>query len=33
MIPKLIKITKDIEHDDEYDAIACAITCLASYRQ
>lgn len=33
MIPKLIKINKDIEHDDEYDAIACAITCLASYRQ
>lgn len=33
MIPKLIKITEDIEHDDEYDAIACAITCLASYRQ
>lgn len=32
MIPKLIKITKEIEHDDEYDAIACAITCLASYR-
>ncbi len=32
MIPKLIRINKDIEHDDEYDAIACAITCLASYR-
>ena len=32
MIPKLIKIEKAIAHDDEYDAIACAITCLASYR-
>jgi len=32
MLPKLIKISKEIEHDDEYDAIACAITCLASYR-
>lgn len=33
MIPKLIEITKKIEYDDEYDAVACAITCLASYRQ
>ena len=32
MLPKLIKISREIEHDDEYDAIACAITCLASYR-
>ena len=30
MIPKLIKINKEIEFDDEYDAIACGITCLAS---
>jgi crossover junction endodeoxyribonuclease RuvC len=32
MIPRLIKIEKEIQHDDEYDAIACAITCIASYR-
>ncbi|MSR71618.1 MAG: crossover junction endodeoxyribonuclease RuvC [Candidatus Taylorbacteria bacterium] len=30
MIPKLIKIKKKIVHDDEYDAIAVGITCLAS---
>ena len=29
MIPRLIKISKEIQHDDEYDAIAIAITCLA----
>jgi crossover junction endodeoxyribonuclease RuvC len=29
MIPKLIKIDKKIEHDDEYDAIGVGITCLA----
>ncbi len=32
MIPKLTKIDKEIKHDDEFDAIACGITCLASYR-
>ncbi len=32
MIPKLIKIEKEIAHDDEYDAIATGITCLASYK-
>ncbi len=32
MIPKLIAITKEIKHDDEFDAIAAGITCLASYR-
>lgn len=31
MIPKLIRVSKEIEHDDEYDAIATGITCLASY--
>lgn len=29
MVPKLIKITKKIEHDDEYDAIAVGLTCFA----
>lgn len=29
MIPRLIKIDKKIAHDDEYDAIAVGITCLA----
>lgn len=32
MIPRLVMIEKNIKHDDEYDAIACAITCLASQR-
>lgn len=32
MIPKLIKIGKKIEHDDEYDAIGVGITCLAEER-
>lgn len=32
MIPKLIKIDKEIEHDDEYDAIAVALTHLAYKR-
>lgn len=31
MIPKLIRIQKAIQHDDEYDAIAAGITCLAMY--
>ena len=29
-LPKLIKIDKKIKLDDEYDAIACALTCSAS---
>ena len=29
MIPKLIKIEKEIRHDDEYDAIGVALTHLA----
>lgn len=33
MIPLLIKLTKAKMLDDEYDAIAVAITCLASYRK
>ena len=32
MIPRLIKITKPIKHDDEYDAIAVGLTCFASER-
>ncbi|MFA6006568.1 MAG: crossover junction endodeoxyribonuclease RuvC [Candidatus Paceibacterota bacterium] len=32
MIPKLIDIKKEIELDDEYDAIAIALTCLATKR-
>ncbi len=32
MIPRLIKINKDIKHDDEYDAIAVGLTCLAIER-
>jgi crossover junction endodeoxyribonuclease RuvC len=30
MVSKLIKIEKEIKYDDEYDAIACGLTCLAS---
>jgi crossover junction endodeoxyribonuclease RuvC len=29
MIPLLIKISKEIKHDDEYDAIACGLTYFA----
>lgn len=29
MLPRLIKIEKEILFDDEYDAIAVALTCLA----
>jgi len=29
MIPRLIKVEKNIKHDDEYDAIAVGLTCLA----
>lgn len=32
MVKKLVKIEKKDAKDDEYDAIACALTCLASYR-
>ncbi len=30
MVGKLVDITKPIQYDDEYDAIAIAITCMAS---
>lgn len=30
MIPRIIKVDKKITHDDEYDAIAAAITCSVS---
>lgn len=30
MVTKLIKIEKDILYDDEYDAIAVGLTCIAS---
>ena len=29
MVPKLIVLKKEIKEDDEYDAIALALTCLA----
>jgi len=29
MIPMLVKITKEIKHDDEYDAVAVGLTCFA----
>ncbi|HEC32633.1 MAG TPA: crossover junction endodeoxyribonuclease RuvC [Candidatus Kaiserbacteria bacterium] len=32
MIPHLIEIQKEIKLDDEYDAIAIGLTCLASER-
>ena len=32
MLHSLIKIEKEIEHDDEYDAIAVGVTHLARYR-
>lgn len=32
MIPRLIRIDKTIKHDDEYDAIAVGLTCLATER-
>lgn len=31
MMERLVKIGKKNAKDDEYDAIACALTCLASY--
>jgi len=33
MVPKLLKVNKPIKYDDEYDAIAVALTCIASNRQ
>jgi crossover junction endodeoxyribonuclease RuvC len=32
MVKNLIKIEKEIRHDDEYDAIAVGLTCFASER-
>ncbi len=32
MIPRLIKINKEIKYDDEYDAIAVGLTCFAIER-
>lgn len=32
MVKNLIKIEKEIKYDDEYDAIAVGITCIASER-
>ena len=32
MVPHLIEIKKEIKFDDEYDAIAIGLTCLASER-
>jgi crossover junction endodeoxyribonuclease RuvC len=32
MIPRMVKVRNDIRLDDEYDAIAVGITCLASVR-
>lgn len=31
MIPLLIKMEKEIRHDDEYDAIACGLTYFAEH--
>ena len=31
MVNKLIKVEKEIKHDDEYDAIAAALTALACH--
>lgn len=33
ILPRLINIEKTIKHDDEYDAIALGITCLASQHE
>jgi len=30
MIPRLIRVEKEIRHDDEYDAIAVGLTCFAT---
>lgn len=32
MVHKILAIDKKIKHDDEYDAIACGITLLATHR-
>jgi len=32
MVPRLVKISKEIRYDDEYDAIAIALTASALYR-
>jgi crossover junction endodeoxyribonuclease RuvC len=32
MVPKLVKIDKQIRFDDEYDAIAVGLTCFATER-
>ncbi len=32
MVEKLVEIQREIKHDDEYDAIAVALTCFASTR-
>ena len=32
MVHRLVRIEKEIRHDDEYDAIAIALTCIASAR-
>lgn len=32
MVERLVKISKPIKYDDEYDAIACGITFFAHYR-
>ncbi|OHB24520.1 MAG: crossover junction endodeoxyribonuclease RuvC [Parcubacteria group bacterium RIFOXYD2_FULL_52_8] len=33
MVHRLVMITKKIAHDDEYDAIAIGLTCVASVRK
>ncbi len=32
MIPMLLKVEKDIKHDDEYDAIACGLAFFATQK-
>lgn len=32
MVENLVEIDKEIKEDDEYDAIACGLTCLASVK-
>jgi len=32
MLPRLIKISKKIKYDDEFDAIACALTCAVTVK-
>jgi crossover junction endodeoxyribonuclease RuvC len=33
MVPKLITVEKEIKFDDEYDAIAVGLTCIASEKR